>query len=58
MQNPAVIRLEMFQVLNHTQQSENGEREEKFSEISSTRKDVVAKGEKQEKGRRRRGKGE
>lgn len=48
----------MFQVLNHTQQSENGEREEKFSEISSTRKDVVAKGEKQEKGRRRRGKGE
>lgn len=34
------------------------EREEKFSEISSTRKDVVAKGQKQEKGRRRRGKGE
>lgn len=56
LQNSAVIRLEMFQVLNHTQQSENWERR-KTSTISSTRKDVVTEGEKQEKGRRR-GKGE
>lgn len=57
LQTPAVIRLEMFQVLNHTQQSENRERKKKTLTISSSRKDVVAEQEKQEK-ERRRGKGE
>lgn len=54
--NPAVISLEVFQVLNHSRVELREGR--KLSEISSTRKDVVAKGEKQEKGRRRRGQGE
>lgn len=53
LQNPAVIGLEMFQVLNHTQQSENWEKEEKFSEMSNTRKDVAGretgKGEEEER---------
>lgn len=51
LRNSAVIRLEIFQVLNHGQ-SKSRAREKNMLEIStSIRKDVGSEGEKQEKGR-------
>lgn len=47
MQNSAVIRLEIFQMLNH-RQGESRERENLTEISSSTRKDMGSKGEKQE----------